>query len=93
MSIIRINEFQAADGKADELFTFLKSLVPYISSSEGCASCEVLRGQEATDSFVVIEKWESIDAHKLSIDNFPKEEMQAAMPLFGAPPKGGFYHA
>lgn len=93
MSITRLNEFQAAEGKADELFVFLKSLIPYISSSEGCSSCEVLRGQESTDTFIVIEKWESIEAHKLSIENYPKEEMQAAMPLFGAPPKGSFYRA
>lgn len=45
MGITRINEFQAAEGKAEELFTFLKSLIPYISSSEGCKSCEVLRSQ------------------------------------------------
>ena len=92
MSIVRINEFQAADGKAGELFAFLRSLIPYISSSKGCVSCEVLRAQEAADSFIVIEKWQSIEAHTASIENFPKDEMQAAMPLFGAAPKGRFYH-
>jgi quinol monooxygenase YgiN len=93
MSITRINEFKAAEGKADELFLFLKSLIPYISSSEGCTLCEVLRCQESTNTFVIIEKWDSVEAHKLSIEGFPKEEMQTAMPLFGAAPKGGFYHA
>lgn len=92
MSITRINEFQASVGKSEELFDFLKSLVPYISSSEGCISCEVLRNYENPDSFAVIEKWESIDFHKKSIENFPKEEMQASMNLFGAPPKGNYYH-
>ncbi len=33
MGITHISEFQAAEGKAEELFDFLKSLVPYISSS------------------------------------------------------------
>ena len=75
------------------LFTFLKSLIPYISSSEGCLLCEVLRSKEDKNDFVVIEKWESEEAHKQSIENYPKEEMQAAMPLIGAPPKGKFYHA
>ena len=91
MSITRINEFQAGEGKADELFVFLKSLIPYISSSNGCVSCEVLRGIDARDTFVVIEKWQSREAHKASVESFPKEEMQAAMSLFGAPPKGAFY--
>ncbi|MGB0386649.1 MAG: putative quinol monooxygenase [Ardenticatenaceae bacterium] len=93
MSITRINECQAAEGKAEELFEFLNSLVPYISSSEGCLGCEVLRNSESQGSFVVIEKWASIECHKKSIDNFPREEMQAAMSLFGAPPKGAYYHA
>jgi quinol monooxygenase YgiN len=93
MSITRINEFKSASGKADELLAFLRSLVPYISSSDGCISCEVMQGCEELDCFVVIEKWDSIAAHSLSIENFPKEEMQSAMSLFGAPPKGRFYKA
>lgn len=92
MMVTRINEFQAAEGKAEELFSFLKSLVPYISSSEGCTLCEVLRNRENPESFMVIEKWDSVESHKRSLENFPQEEMEAAMPLFGAPPKGGYYH-
>lgn len=92
MNITRVNEFQAAEGKSDELFEFLKSLIPYISSSEGCTSCEVLRNSEHPDIFIVIEKWASIESHKASVENFPKEQMQDAMSLFGAPPKGSYYH-
>lgn len=92
MSITRINHFQAAAGKADELFTFLKSLEPYITSSQGCTYCEVLKSDDKSDQFVVIEKWASIEAHKNSIDNFPKDQMQAAMTLFAKPPESGFYH-
>ncbi len=32
MSIIRINEFQAVEGKGDELFNFLKTLIPLRTS-------------------------------------------------------------
>ncbi|WDE06745.1 antibiotic biosynthesis monooxygenase [Thalassomonas viridans] len=93
MSITRINEFQAAEGKAEELFTFLKSLMSYISSSDGCQSCEVLQSKDNDHMFVVIEKWDNESSHQQSIENYPKEEMAAVMPLFGAPPKGSFYHA
>ncbi len=93
MSITRINQFQAAEGKSEELFAFLKSLIPYISSSEGCLSCEVLQSQDNQDEFVVLEKWASVESHKKSIEGYPKEEMQSAMVLFGAPPKGAFYNA
>lgn len=93
MSITRINEFQAAEGKSNELFDFLKSLVPFISGSNGCTSCEVLRNSDDLASFAVIEKWDSIENHKKSLENFPKEEMQAAMSLIGAPPKSSYYEA
>lgn len=92
MPITPITEFKAAETKAEELYEFLKSLVPYISSSEGCLSCEVLRSNEDKSRFTVIEKWGSVDLHKKSVDNFPRERMQAAIRLFGASPKGGYFH-
>ena len=91
--ITRINEFQAANGKSEELHSFLKSLGPYITSSDGCVSFEVLRSVSAPSAFAVIERWTDIESHKRSLERFPKEQMQAAMPLFGAPPKGSYYSA
>ncbi|WP_372866342.1 putative quinol monooxygenase [Pseudomonas sp.] len=93
MSITRINEFQAAEGRAQELFAFLKSLMSYISCSPGCESCEVLQSSEDENLFVVIERWQSEAFHKESLANYPKEKMAAAMPLIGALPKGAFYHS
>ena len=92
MILTRINEFQAAEDRAEDLFDLLKSLVPYITSSNGCLSCEVLRNKDHHDRFVVIERWESEDAHKKSLADFPKEKMQDAMTLLAAPPSGAFYH-
>lgn len=89
--ITRINEFHAAEGKSEELHSFLKSLAPFITSSEGCISFDVLQSLSAPSSFAVIEKWTDIDSHKKSLSRFPKEEMQAAMVFFGAPPKGDYY--
>lgn len=91
MSITRINEFTAAEGKSEELYEFLKSLIPYITDSEGCLGCDVLRKVGNDNEFVVIEKWASEGSHKNSVGNFPKEKMQAAMVLFGAPPTGAYY--
>lgn len=91
MNITRINEFQSAPNKEEELFEFLKSLLPYITSSEGSISCEVLRHTEKANTFIVIERWQSIEAHEKSVRQFPKEQMQAAMSLLGSPPNGGYY--
>ena len=91
MSIVRVNEFVAAAGKSAELFKFLQALVPYILSAEGCLSCELLKHHEHSDQFMIIERWDNIDNHQLAITNYPQDDMQAAMSLFGAPPKGNYY--
>ena len=91
MTVTRINEFKAADGKSEESYLFLKSILGYIQSSVGCESCELLRNQDHDDKFVVIEKWSSVEAHINSIEAFPPNEMQAAMLLFAGPPKGDYY--
>ena len=91
MAITRINEFCAAPQQEQALHQFLLSLMPYIRGSEGCLSCEVLQHQDNADTFVVIEKWQSVQAHQQSIAGFPKDDMQAAMSLCAAPPSGAYY--
>ncbi len=93
MSIKRITEFQAQETKGDELFEVLKSIVSFITSSEGCISCELLRNTDNPLMFVVLEEWDRIDSHKESVQSFPAQEMQAAMNLLGAPPSGNYYES
>ena len=38
-------EFQAAENNVEELYEFLKSLIPSISSSESCLSCDSIEKQ------------------------------------------------
>jgi hypothetical protein len=40
---------------------------------------------------MIIERWDCIESHQLAITHYPQEDMQAAMSLFGAAPKGGYY--
>lgn len=91
MSTVRVNHFTAAAGRDVELHEFLKSLMPFITGSEGCITAEVLRNQEETNKFVVIERWQSPEDHRASVDAFPKEAMEAAMALFAEPPAGAYY--
>ena len=93
MSITHITEFEAAANQEDALYAFLQSLIPYISSSQGCLSCEILKNTDDASRFVAIEKWVSAESHRNSVEGYPKDDMQAAMSLFGAPPKGGYYEA
>ncbi|MBL4908043.1 MAG: antibiotic biosynthesis monooxygenase [Sneathiella sp.] len=91
MNTTRINEFQAAENRGEDLYKFLKSLVPYISSSNGCISCELLRNSDTPGHYVIIEKWDSVQDHKNSVETFPKEEMQKGMTLIANPPRGGYF--
>ncbi len=91
MAITRINQFQASVGNEDNMKAFLQSLVPYISGSPGCISCEVLSNDDNPSECIVLERWESKDAHRASVANFPQKDMQAAGILFSASPKGWYY--
>ena len=93
MSITHITEFEAAENQEDDLYAFLQSLIPYILSSQGCLSCEILKSTDDASRFVAIDKWDCVESHRNSVDGFPKDEMQAAMSLFGGPPKSGYYEA
>ncbi|RTR27683.1 putative quinol monooxygenase [Shewanella atlantica] len=91
--IVRIGEFQAAEGQGDALHQFLISLTAYITGSKGCISYEVLSRQDEPMQFAVIERWVSIEDHRASVEHFPQDEMQAAMSLFAAAPTGRYYQA
>ncbi len=93
MSITRINEFQAQEGKGEALRDLIESFVPMIESSDGCQSCQVLQSQEDPTRIVVIEVWESTEAHQASMKNIPPETMQEAMKLLADRPQGGYYRS
>ena len=91
MSITRINEFQAKADTSETLLTFLKSIMPIIEASPGCESCRLLRDVEAPTRFVIIETWQSIEAHQASVKNIPPKKLQEAMDLVASPPNGAYY--
>ncbi|MCL4831666.1 MAG: antibiotic biosynthesis monooxygenase [Caldilineaceae bacterium] len=91
MSVVRLGEMQAAEGKTDELGDFLLSIVPIITGSEGCVSCQLLHNQDDPTKFVMIEVWESAEFHQASVKNIPPEKLTAIRPLLGGPPSGSYY--
>ncbi|MFQ5631754.1 MAG: putative quinol monooxygenase [bacterium] len=93
MSITRINNFQAQEGKENTLRDLINSFVPMIKSSEGCQSCQVLQNHDDPAQIVVIEVWDSVETHQASAKNAPPEALQEAMQLLAMPPKGAYYKA
>jgi quinol monooxygenase YgiN len=91
VNITRISEFQAKDGQTQGLRDFLNSIVPTIAALEGCRSCRLLQDQEDERRFVVIELWESLEAHKASVKEIPPEQLEEIMRLVASPPQGRYF--
>ena len=93
MSTTRINTFHAKDGMANRLRELLISIIPIIEQSQGCASCQLLPGQDNANEFVVIEVWTSVTAHHASVKNIPPDKLGVAMPMLAGPPSGSYFAA
>ncbi len=91
MSTARIGEFQSKAGLSEELSDFLVSILPLILTSQGCISCELFQDQGDPAKFVMIEVWESVEAHQASVKNIPPEKISQIMPLLAASPSGRYY--
>jgi quinol monooxygenase YgiN len=93
MSVTRVGEFRAAEGKGDAMAAFLASVAATIRASEGALSCAVLRDRADPVRFVVIEQWETAEAHQASVKNIPPAMLREAQTLFGAAPTGSYFDA
>lgn len=91
MSIVRINEFQAKAGQGDALAQLLKSYDTTFRFLAGFQSHQVLQGVADADRVVVIETWDSIDAHKLAAQQIPVHAFEKVMGLLADSPRGAYY--
>lgn len=91
MSITRINEFHAKDGRADDLHKFLISVIPTIESSAGCQSCRLLQHLDDPTRLVVVEIWESVEAHQTAVKRIPPDSFAEAMKMLVETPKGAYF--
>jgi quinol monooxygenase YgiN len=93
MPIVRINEFQAAPGKAASLHAFLADVVGVIEQAPGCREVLLLTEHEDPTRLVIVETWDSIDAHKAAASMIPPAKLAEVQPLLAAPPRGRYYAA
>lgn len=91
MSVTRISQFIAAEGQEQTLSDFLDSIVPEISRAPGCLSCDVLRSRDVPGKMIVLERWESVEAHQEALSDADPEERQNALALLAEPPIGEYF--
>ena len=91
MSVTRINEFRAKEGKAEALRGLLGQAIPSIASSRGCLSCKLLQSQDSPARFVVLEVWDSIESHKAAVKDIPPAMFMTVMGLLDGMPSGEYF--
>lgn len=91
MSISRIGEFQAKPEDTEVLSAFLLSIMPIIKASQGCESVALYQSQDDPTKFTMIEGWDSIESHQVSVKNIPSEMLSEIRPLLASAPSGGYF--
>jgi quinol monooxygenase YgiN len=91
MPIYRIGEMIAADGRAEDLRRFLARVMEVIRASEGSLDVQMYQSQDDPARFLMIETWESAEAHQASVKNIPPEMIGEFRPLVKESSKGSYF--
>ena len=91
MTVARIGETRAKPEWNEALRDFLILIMPGIKSSQGCESVTLYQSQEDPTKFTMIEIWDSIESHKASVKNIPRELLAEIRPLLASAPSGSYY--
>jgi quinol monooxygenase YgiN len=91
MSISRIGEVQAKEKLIEELRDFLLSIMPGIQSSAGCESVQLYQSQDDPSKFIVIEVWDNVESHQVSVRNIPPEKLGEIRPLLASSPSSSYF--
>jgi quinol monooxygenase YgiN len=91
MAVTRINKFEARPGMEKDLQAFLSSIISLVLQAQGCQFCQLLRAQDNPAELVIIEVWDSVDAHQIAGKSIPPEKIAQVMPMLANPPLGTYY--
>lgn len=92
MAVSRIGEMVAQAGKEEALRTFIQTvIVPAIEGSEGGLACQVYQNQTDPTRFMIVELWDSQEAHRASVKNITPEEIAQVKTLLADMPPGAYY--
>jgi quinol monooxygenase YgiN len=93
MSVTRVNQFRAQPGREAELRERLENIVAGLRATEGCEACSLLQDVEESGRFVVLEEWQSREAHQAAVQGIETGDLQAFIALLAEAPTGGYVEA
>ena len=91
MSVSRIGEVHAKLESVEELRDFLLSIMPGIKASQGCESVQLYQSEDDPSKFMMIEVWDSVESHQVSVKNIPPEKLGEIQPLLATSPRGSYF--
>lgn len=93
MSVKYIGKANAKAGKSEELKEFVNEyIIPALTASDGCISCNLFNEAENPDRFILIEEWDTIESHTRATESIPTEATEIFMKLVNGTPTGRHYN-
>jgi len=91
MSIARVNQFRSKEGRADDLWLLLQSVVALIKAAPGCEMVRLLQQEEDPTRLAIVEVWASKEAHAAAAAKVPRDLVEKATEMLDLRPHGEFY--
>jgi quinol monooxygenase YgiN len=91
MAIARHYMMQAAPGQEKALEAILLTLAEMAGSMGGCLGVQLLHDAGNAARFILIEKWESVDAHAAAVAGFSRETGKALRATLAHPLEGAYF--
>jgi quinol monooxygenase YgiN len=93
MSITRINEFRAREGETSALAELLRGVAQSIQNNSGCLACRFLQAIDDPQRIVILEEWESVDAHRAALARMAPADFEPVMRLLESRPSGAYFQS
>jgi quinol monooxygenase YgiN len=90
MTIARLYQMIAADGKEQALLDALIALERVVRPLEGCLGVELLRDTRQANKFLFVERWRTVEAHKAAGPSLPRASFGPVMAALAQPPESSY---
>jgi heme oxygenase (mycobilin-producing) len=91
MAIARHYMMHAAPGQEKALEAILLTLAEMAGGMGGCQGVQLLRDKGNAGRFVLVEKWESVDAHTAAVAGFSREIGKSLRATLAHPLEGAYF--
>lgn len=94
MSVTFINTFTTKNGQEDAFIEMAKGWSANLNQVSGCSEMKIYRRSDDPHKVVLIEQWDSKEAHKAFVDSMAENGgMEEPMKLLQGMPEGTFLNA